>query len=274
MVMDMAKNMFAGRSSAQPLAGKRVLVTRARAQAGLLSEALRRAGAVPVEVPVIRIDPCDDYSALDSALRAIRGYDWAAFTSVNTLVHVGYRLECLGLTWHAFEGIAVAAVGSKTADALRTRGVAIAYMPPQATGRALADGLPLAVGQRVLLPDADIADRSLADALRGRGAFVDEFTAYHTTPLRDGADELRMRLASAEIDAVTFASSSSVHNLCAALGDAAVEALGGAVLACIGPVTAQAARACGLHPRVIASEQTIEGLVEALEEFFARNPPA
>jgi len=93
--------------------------------------------------------------------------------------------------------------------------------------------------------------------------------AYRTTPVCEGAGELHARLASGAIDAVTFASSSSVHGLCAVLGDSPAAALARTVLACIGPVTAATARGYGLAPRVVAREHTIEGLVAALSEFFA-----
>jgi uroporphyrinogen-III synthase len=256
-------------AKARPLAGRRVLVTRARAQAGSLTAALRAAGAEPVEAPLLRIDPAGDYAMLDEALRHLRRYDWTIFTSANTIVHVGRRLEALGLGWTAFAGVAVAAVGPKSAEELRARGVDVAYVPAEAVGSVLAAGLPLLLGQRVLFAGADIAATHVAAALRNRGAVVDQVVAYRTTPVHDGAGELRAHLASGAIDAVTFASSSSVHNLCAVLGDAPVAALARTVLACIGPVTATTARAYGLAPRVVAGEHTVEGLVAALSAFFA-----
>jgi uroporphyrinogen III methyltransferase / synthase len=253
----------------RPLQGKRVLVTRARAQAEPLSAVLRAAGAVPVEFPAIRIEPAADYTALDDALRAVQRYDWAIFTSVNAIAHVERRLESLGLSWQALQQTAVAAIGPKTAHELRTRGVAVSYMPAEYVSTAIATGLPLAAGQRVLLARADIADKRLVEGLRARGARVDEFVAYRTTLPRGGAGDLRARLAAHALDAVTFASSSTVRNLCAALGDDAAALLAPIVVACIGPVTAETARACGLEPRVVARAYTIEGLVAALEAFFA-----
>ena len=134
----------------RPLQGKRVLVTRARAQAEPLSSALRAAGAVPVEFPAIRIEPAADYTALDDALRRAQRYDWAIFTSVNTIAHVERRLESLGLSWQALGQTAVAAIGPKTAHELRRRGVAVSYMPAEYVSTALATGLPLAAGQPAL----------------------------------------------------------------------------------------------------------------------------
>ena len=267
--MSVEREQPAHAANARPLAGRRVLVTRAREQARSLSVALRAAGAEPVEAPLIRIDPAGDYAALDEALRHLPRYDWAIFTSANTIVHVGRRLEALGLSWTNFTGIAVAAVGPKSAAELRARGVEVAYVPTEAVGGALAAGLPLLPGQRVLFASADIAEPHVAAALRDRGAVVDQVVAYRTTPVRDGTGELRARLTSGAIDAVTFASPSSVHSLCAVLGDGPAATLARTVLACIGPVTATTARAYGLTPRIVAGEHTIEGLVAALSAFFA-----
>jgi uroporphyrinogen III methyltransferase/synthase len=256
-------------AAVRPLHGKRVLVTRTREQAAPLSAVLRAAGAVPVEFPAIRIEPAADYVALDEALRAAQRYDWAIFTSVNAIAHVERRLQCLGLSWQTLQQTAVAAIGPKTAQELRARGVAVSYMPAEYVSTALAAGLPLEAGRRVLLARADIADKRLVEDLHARGARVDEFVAYRTTLQREGAGDLRARLAAHALDAVTFASSSTVRNLCAALGDDAAALLAHTVVACIGPVTAETARACGLEPRVVARAYTIEGLVTALEEFFA-----
>src|SRR5256885_12820098 len=140
----------------RPLQGKRVLVTRAREQAEPLSALLRAAGAVPVEFPAIRIEPAADYTALDAALRAVQRYDWAIFTSVNTVAHVERRLQSLGLSWQALRHTAVAAIGPKTAEELRAHGVAVSYMPGEYVSAALATGLPLEAGRPVLLGRGDI----------------------------------------------------------------------------------------------------------------------
>ncbi len=255
---------------ARPLAGRRVLVTRAAAQAAPLVALLRAAGAEPIECPVIQIEPADGYAGLDAALRRAASYDWLVVTSVNTVEHVQRRLDQLGLDWGAFAGCGVAAIGPKTAAALRERGVAIAYMPRDYVSTAIAAGLPLRSGQRVLLPRADIADKRLVEGLRARGAVADEFVAYRTVAPAHGLVELRGLLAAGAIDAVTFTSASTVRNLCAALGDDAAGLLGRTVVACIGPVSAATARECGLQPAVVAAEYTIDGLVAALVKHFRR----
>ena len=121
---------------------------------------------------------------------------------------------------------------------------------------------------RILLARADIADRRLVDALVARGAEVDQFTAYRTVVSGEDAAGLRDAFRSGAIDVVTFASSSTVRNLCSALGDNAGTLLAGSTIACIGPVTAETAVTHGLTPTVVASEHTIAGLVAAIEEYL------
>ncbi len=256
----------------RPLAGQRVLVTRAREQATPLVEALRTLGAEPLHVPLIAIAPAADYSGLDAALCDLPRYAWAIFTSANTVAQVELRLESLSLQWGAFGRVRVAAIGHKTAGALERRGVTIAYTPAESVGMALAAGLPLQAGERVLLAAADIADPHLVDGLRARGAHVDAFVAYRTVAQPDGAGDLRARFVAGEIDAVTCASASAVRSLLDALGDDAAQLLQGVVVACIGPATAETARARGLEPAVVAADHTIEGLVAALAAYVAARP--
>ncbi len=260
----------------RPLAGRRVLVTRAGAQAGGLADLLRRAGAIPVLFPTITIEPAADYAGLDKALRSPTPYDWIIFTSVNTVTYVERRLHAIGSNWNALSALKVAAVGPKVAAALRERGVAAPFVPEPYTAAALTATLPLyhggdgpAIGPiRVLLPQAGIAAPELADGLRARGARVDPFVAYRTTLPRGDAAEPRRLLATGELDAVTFASPSSVRNLCAVLGDEASDLLNTTIIACIGPSTAAAARDEGLRPAVVARAHTMEGLIAALEERY------
>ncbi len=252
----------------RPLAGRRVLVTRAGPQASGLADLLRRADAAPVLFPTITIEPAGDYTALDQALGMAEQYDWAVFTSANTVTYVEERLRAIGHDWAALSPLKVAAVGPTVAEALRVRGVTVAFMPAPYIGAALAASLPLRPGERALLPQADLAGPTLAEALRARGARVDAFVAYRTAlPYHDAAVMRRM-LAAGDIDAVTFASPSSVHNLCAILGDDAAALLSKTMIVCIGPSTATAVHAQGLHPTVVASTHTAEGLIGALEDYL------
>lgn len=268
MAKDECASVGGGGGDRRPLAGRRVLVTRAGAQAAGFEEALRCAGAEPVTFPTITIDPAADDTGLDTALRHLDHYDWIVFTSANTVTYVEGRLQAIGLGWDALFRLHVAAVGPKVAEALRARGVAAPFVPDIYTAAALTASVPIGAGERVLLPQADIASPALAAGLRARGASVDPVVAYRTTLPHGDAGELRRRLAAGAIDAVTFASPSSAHNLCVVLGDEAARLLSTTIIACIGPSTARAVHEQGLRPAVVAAAHTVEGLIEALEEYY------
>jgi uroporphyrinogen III methyltransferase/synthase len=253
---------------AGPMTGKSILVTRARDQASALSARLRSFGAQVVEFPAIRIEPAEDYAALDAALGDANLYDWACFTSVNAVAAVDARLGAVGKTWAALDRAKVAAIGPATARSLADLGVTVSYMPDEFLAEAVALGLPEAEGSRILLARADIADRRLVDGLTARGARVDQFIAYRTLPSDEDAPALRSSLEAGEIDIVTFTSSSTVRNLCLALGRDHVSLLSRSSIACIGPVTAGTAREFGLSPTLEAAEHTIDGLVSAIREYF------
>ena len=243
----------------RPLAGKRVVVTRPRAQAAALAEKLAGQGAVPIIFPMIEITPMDDCRPLDAALRQLDQYDWIIFTSVNGVTAVWDRLDA---AWPA--ALRIAAVGPATARALAARGANAAFMPDEYVAEALAAGLGDVAGQRVLLPHAELAREALADVLRGRGATVDELPVYRTLPAAPDPQGLAEQQRG--VDAITLTSASAARNF-ARLAPAAP-----AVVACIGPVTAAAAREAGLPVRVVAAEYTLDGLVAALGDYFAHRP--
>jgi uroporphyrinogen III methyltransferase / synthase len=252
------------------LAGKSVLVTRARDQASALTKLLASFGAVVTEFPAIQIVPAHDYTGLDRALRELVHYRWVCFTSVNAVAAIGRRLDAVGLGWAELAKVRVAAIGPATARALSSHTVTVDYMPARFLAEAIAGGLPDLDGGRVLLARADIADSRLVHSLEARGATVDEFIAYRTVVSDEDAGAIRQRLRDGAIDVVTFASSSTVSNLCQALGPNGQELLASSVVACIGPVTAETARGLGITPAVVATEHTIPGLVTAIREYYAR----
>ncbi len=254
----------------RPLAGKKVLVTRTRQQAGTLSTALSGRGAQPVEFPVITIAPAENYDALDMALANAGRFDWAVFTSVNAVQAVDKRLATINSSWQAFSGARICAIGPQTAHELRARGCHVALVPQRFVAEAILEEMPEVTGQRLLLARADIADRRLADGLRKRGALIEEYVAYRTLLSIDGDEAVLRQILSGDIDVVTFTSSSTVRNLHTILGDAQfAQVMDTAVVACIGPITAATARELGAAPDVVAETYTIEGLVDAVERYFA-----
>jgi uroporphyrinogen-III synthase len=239
----------------QPLAGKRIVVTRPESKP--LAEALEVLGAEVAIVPLIEIRPAEDRRPLDAALENLAGYEWVVFTSVNGVAAVGERLGGIG------SGTRIAAVGPVTADTVRALGVEPSFVAARAS-EDIARGLGPIEGKRVLLPQADIADPRLTEELRERGATVDVVVAYRTIlvePQMWGI--LPMRLA----DAIVLASGSAVRGLAAIA--ASFEAFGtSTILVCIGPKTAAVAREVGLPVGLVADESTGDGIIRALVSHF------
>ena len=255
---------------ANPLFGKRVLVTRTRQQASALSLLLAERGAVPVELPVISVEPLDSAETLERALADIAGYRWLVFTSANGVTLFFQRLAARRLDARALGGVRLAVIGPGTARALQDHGLCADFMPESYVAEALAEGLaPLvSTGDRVLLPRAEGGRTTLVEGLRRAGASVDEALLYRAAPGEDVAERART-VFSEGVDAITFASSSTVRGLIDAL-DGNVMPVNGCAVACIGPVTAETARELGVRVDAVGAEYTIPGMVAALDEWFAR----
>ncbi len=256
----------------RPLFGKRILVTRARNQASTLSRLLARCGAQPIELPAIDIQIVTHAKELDGAISHLGRYHWIIFTSVNGVAAFWQRLHSLGQDSRALGGLSIGAIGPATAEALAGKGIIADYVPPVYTTEGIIAGLRNRniAGQHVLLPRADIADDELVQGLLQLGASVDEVTAYRTVPATEALNRAKQMIISGNIDIITFTSSSTVSNLVAALGEDMAE-INGAMVACIGPKTAETATRAGLKVDIVASKQTIPGLVTAMEEYFGEN---
>ena len=255
-------------SAAMPLQGKRILVTRAQAQAHDLEARLLALGALPLAFPTIHITPPrDGYAALDAALRELPTFDWVVFTSVNGVDHVWQRLAVLGLDGRVFTRLQLAAIGPATAAELTARGLQSIVVPKRFVAEALLDVIPNPAGKRFLLPRAALARDALRTGLQHTGAQVVEVPAYDTI-LPEPSSETLAELA-AGVDVLTFTASSTVRNFVTQLGQARARSLANqAQVAVIGPVTAETARNLGLRVDVVASEYTISGLVAALADAY------
>jgi uroporphyrinogen III methyltransferase/synthase len=250
---------------ARPLSGRRIVVTRARAQASDLAEALEDLGAEVVQFPTIRIEDAADPVPLADAARAVASFDWAVFTSVNGVDRFWAALHSQGLDSRALGGVRVCALGPATAAELGKHGVRADLVPDEFVAEGVVEAFSAVglAGKRILLPRAEVARSVLPDALRGRGADVVEVAAYRTVPDGAEAESVRRRLAAGEIDVVTFTSSSTAKNFV----DLAGTDLGGARVASIGPITSATARELGLTVDVEAEEYTISGLVAAVRKL-------
>jgi uroporphyrinogen III methyltransferase / synthase len=247
------------------LAGRRIVVTRRREQAGVLTAALVELGAEVLEVPLLEVVPPADEEPLRRALAELESYGWLVVTSANAVEAFAGALGRAGRSLPPH--LRLASVGPATSAAVRLQLGAEPSLEPASDFRA--EGLLRAfepvdfTGDRVLLPVSDRARSVLAEGLGARGARVDVVVAYQTvTP--PGAREALGRALGVGADLVALASPSAVEGLVAALGEAAAEVAVGV----IGPVTEHAARAAGLSVRVVASPATARGLVDAIRGHF------
>jgi uroporphyrinogen III methyltransferase/synthase len=260
----------------RPLFGRRIVVTRARDQAGELVGALEELGADVIALPAIAIQPAENQAALEAACDAAASFDWIVFTSVNGVDQfLQHYLNSRDI--RELKGPRLCAVGPSTSAALARYGLRADVTPAEYRAEGVLPALrehgPVAA-KRFLLPRAQIARELLVDELRGAGAYVADVTAYTTVepPEGSGQDIYRM-LLDREIDAVTFTSASTVRNFVQMLGaEQAPDLLRSTVIATIGPVTSEAAEQRGLMPTVMPAQYTIPALVEALVAHFENNP--
>lgn len=254
-----------------PLAGRRVLVTRARHQAGKLSEGLRALGAEPVEVPVLEIRLPESLAALDAALQSLPDYDWLILTSANTVRALVERAAELGVALDQPPALKVAAVGQSTAAATRKAGFVLTFVPEAYVAESLLKGLVgHAANQKILLARAAAARDVIPDTLRAGGAVVDVVDAYRNVMPESAPEELRRALAKG-IDAVTFTSSSSATHLAAAAHAAGIPwPFAGVQAVSIGPITSQTLRELGWEPAVEATAFDIPGLIAAVGQLPGR----
>ena len=255
-------------TTTQPLANRRILVTRGASQSPKLSDGLRALGAIPVEVPVLEILPPTSYDPLDSALRHLADYDWLILTSTNTVRALVERTAALGIV-SAASALKVAPVGSATAASARDAGFTVALTPKDYVAESLVAALHNQIaGKRVLLARAAIARDVIPDALRTAGAIVDVIDAYQNV-LPDAAPaQLRAALANG-LDAATFTSSSSVTHLAEAAAKADITfPLAGVPAASIGPITSQTLREAHWPPATEASPHDVPGLIAAIKALF------
>lgn len=258
----------------RPLFGHRILVTRARTQAGELSRDLEDLGAEVLEFPTIEIKPPKDLAPLDKAIRELEVYDWLVFTSVNGVEAFLDRLGHHELDVRSVPKDAkIAAIGPATADRIRNVGLRVDVVPKEYRAEALLDEISAdeIEGKRILIPRAKVAREILPEKLREAGAEVFVPPAYESVPSDDGRGALAARLEAGGVDCVTFTASSTVENFVQAFGrEDTVRLLDSVLVACIGPITAGTARGHGIRVDVEAEKYTIPGLVEAVEGLFAK----
>ncbi|MEI7555626.1 uroporphyrinogen-III synthase [Candidatus Chlorohelix sp.] len=261
---------------AHPLAGRRIVVTRAKEQSGGLLEHLREIGADALEFPVIKTIPPKTWDEIDGVIAELSHFNWVIFTSVNGVEYFWQRMTELGKDSQAFSGVKTATVGSATADSLRSKGVEPNLIPVRFVAESILEALGENLqGQRFMLPRADIARQSLVTGLEERGAIVTQITAYHTVVGGESGinpSDLLQLLQQGQVDVVTFTSASTVRNFAARLSSVSSkplpELLKNSAVACIGPITAGAALEMGLKIDLQPEKYTIDNLVVCISDYF------
>ncbi len=254
----------------RPLFGRTVVVTRTRQQASGLSARLVDLGARVIEAPTIRVEPPDDWSAVDAELRRLGEYDWVVFTSANGVSAWAGRCRALGLDGRSLGAARLAAVGPATAEALDALFLRADVIPEEFVAESLAERFASQgdLGdRRFLLLRADIARAALSQALVGLGATVADVPIYRTLRADSLPVELAEAVAAGRVDWVTFTSASTARNFFDLADEPTRRALRSGTIkaACIGPVAAEAfADLAGRPADCVADEHTIPGLVRAI----------
>ncbi|MDP2995085.1 MAG: uroporphyrinogen-III synthase [Anaerolineales bacterium] len=246
----------------------KILITRPRAQSADFGAALQMAGFEPVYFPVIEIRPVEDLTALDRALAKINCYDWVVFTSVNGVeVFFDHIVGANGRS-PLPDNLKIAAIGPKTAEALRERGIEPSFVPEEYVAEALLPGLGDLRGAWVLLPRAEIARKTLPEAIVAAGGVAHEIAVYHTLPAEADAEGLAELKAG--VDVVTFTSPSTVHNFVQIVRQNGLDPFhlpAAPKIACIGPITERTAREEGFEVTIVAQEYTTEGLIQVINKL-------
>jgi uroporphyrinogen III methyltransferase/synthase len=247
----------------RPLFGRTVVVTRAREQASELSTRLESLGATVLEMPAIQLVP------IDFAIPDLATFDWVVFTSANGVDAFFDRgLAPRNLDARALAPVRIAAIGPGTAAALARRGLSADLVPERFVAESLLDAFPAGPG-RVLIARAEAARDVLPEGLLAKGYEVEVLPVYRTEAVPPDAETLaRLRAGDGAVDAITFTSSSTVDNFCAAVGSPLPEPQPHVIS--IGPVTSDTARARGLRVDAEADPHSIDGLVEAVVRLLSK----
>jgi hydroxymethylbilane synthase len=245
---------------------RRVLVTRAADQAGDLAAALTRVGLDALLVPAIATVGEPPGGRLDEVLKDVAAYRWIVVTSAN-----GARalVDATRRTGTALNGPSPAAVGSATAAVLERGGVTATFQPTVSNAETLGRELPVDTGDHVLLLRGDLATSDLPDALRQRGANVDDLVVYRTE-IAPAASRPLLREACADrlVDAVVFTSGSTVDGLLALAAAEGIE-IRQVPAICVGEPTARAARSAGFRVAAISPLPDVETLAETTARVLA-----
>lgn len=258
----------------KPLFGKRIIITRAREQASDFMVLLNSLGAECVAFPTIKIIPPETWDRLDRSIHSLEGYQWILFTSLNGVKFFFQRLEALGRDVRDLKGIKIGAIGPKTAQAVKEKGIRLDLVPDEYRAEAVVEELKKhgVKDLRILLPRAAKAREILPQELDKMGATVDVVEAYRTVKPESGKARIQEMLEKGKIHMVTFTSSSTVTNFLEMFNKDSQQLnklMDDVAVACIGPITARTAEEKGLKVNLTPEAYTIESLTNAIVKYFS-----
>ena len=255
----------------RPLFGKGVVITRPEKQADDLAKLLMKEGANPIHFPTIKIVPPPDWRELDAAIKNLEDYNWLIFTSANGVVFFFERLFAKKKDIRDLKGIKICCIGPATAQQVANRGIKVDLVPKKFISEGILESFARTnlKGKKILLARAAEARDVLPEGLKKLGAKVDVATAYVTVNSGKKKNELEELLKDNQVDVITFTSSSTVNNFIKIMGSG-FKLLTSVKIACIGPVTAAAAKKAGFSVDIHQEEYTMEGLVGALNAYFGK----
>jgi uroporphyrinogen III methyltransferase/synthase len=255
------------------LAGKRILITRAREQSGDFVTQLKKLGAEVIEFPTIKMVPPLHWGEVDRAIDQLKSYDWIIFTSANGVNFFWQRLAERSEPHHLPSSLKVCAIGPATANRLKKRRVSVHFIPEEFIAESILEGFEKMVirGKRILLARAKKARDILPKGLIKMGAEVDVVEVYRTIRPRGGSKKLKRLLAEGKIDVIAFTSSSTINHFAELLKKEDLKKLlKDTAIACIGPVTARTAKEWGLKVQIQPKQYTIPGLTRAIAEYYKK----
>ncbi len=260
----------------KPLLGKRIVITRARGQAGELSQLLKGYGAQVIEFPTIKIVPPDSWYPVDRAIENLETYHWVIFTSTNGVKFFLKRLKLKKRRLAEFNDLRFCAIGPRTAQEIERAGVRVDVVPEQYYAEALVQrlGIEELRGRRILLARAQKARDLLPRELRKSGASVDVVEVYQTIRPTISKREIERVFQGEGIDLITFTSSSTVNHFFHIYEEKVglKNTLIGVAIAAIGPITANTLRRRGITAHIIPDSYTIPALTEAIVDYFRGGP--
>jgi len=257
----------------KPLFGKGVVITRPEKQADDLAKLLIKEGAKPIHFPTIKIVPPPSWRELDMAIKNLEDYDWLIFTSANGVAFFFERLFAKKKDIRDLKGIKICCIGPATAQQVVSRGIKVDLVPQKFISEGIMESFARTTlkGKKIILARAAEARDVLPEGLKKLGANVDVATAYVTVNSGKKKNELEALFEEGQVDVITFTSSSTVNNFIKIMGSN-FKLPKGIKIACIGPVTAAAAKKAGFSVDIHQEEYTMEGLVGALIDYFKRKP--